>query len=207
MDVHTHAPSAAQSMTRWERLRTSKGWQRNLRHAGSYALLLAGSAFMLFPMLWIISASFKPGWQIFTQPPIWIPQHWEEVRAGSTNRMISLWQVEVDGEPLPLPRRERHILEFLAKNAHRRVTKTQIFNAVYGPFEEKVDEIVVEGHVSKLRKKLRLLLGSDVIDAKRYLGYQFVGCRPESDEIPPHHDAPETAAEPFVERAPALAMA
>ncbi|MCA9908806.1 MAG: ABC transporter permease subunit [Anaerolineae bacterium] len=99
MDVHTHAPSAAQSMTRWERLRTSKGWQRNLRHAGSYALLLAGSAFMLFPMLWIISASFKPGWQIFTQPPIWIPQHWEEVRAGSTNRMISLWQVEVDGEP------------------------------------------------------------------------------------------------------------
>jgi len=38
---------------------------------------------------------------------------------------------------------------------------------------------VVEGHISKLRKKLRLRLGADVIDAKRYLGYQFVGDRAE----------------------------
>ncbi len=81
---------------------------------------------------------------------------------------------EVDGGPLTLPRRERHILEFLVKNAHRRVTKTQIFNAVYGIFAEDVDEVVVEGHISKLRRKLRLQLGYDVIDAKRYLGYQFV---------------------------------
>ncbi len=82
---------------------------------------------------------------------------------------------EVDGEPLALPRRERHILEYLVKNAHRRVTKTQIFNAIYGIFDAEIDEIVVEGHISKLRKKLRIRLGHDVIDAKRYLGYQFVG--------------------------------
>lgn len=85
--------------------------------------------------------------------------------------------IEIDGEPLMLPRRERRILEFLVKNKHRRLTKTQIFNAVYGIFDENVDEIVVEGHISKLRKKLRLRLGCDVIDAKRYLGYQFVGER------------------------------
>ncbi len=88
--------------------------------------------------------------------------------------------IEIDGEPLPLPRRERRILEFLVKNSHRRVTKTQIFNAVYGIFEDNVDEIVVEGHVSKLRKKLRLRLGHDVIDARRYLGYQFVATEPGS---------------------------
>jgi DNA-binding response OmpR family regulator len=82
---------------------------------------------------------------------------------------------EVDGERISLPRRERRILEFLVSNAHRRVTKTQIFNAVYGIFEENVDEVVVEGHISKLRRKLRMLLGTDMIDAKRYLGYQFVG--------------------------------
>ena len=82
---------------------------------------------------------------------------------------------EVDGTPLPLPRRERHILEYLVKNSKRRVTKTQIFNAIYGIFNDDVDESVVEGHMSKLRKKLRLKLGRDVIDAKRYLGYQFVG--------------------------------
>jgi DNA-binding response OmpR family regulator len=81
---------------------------------------------------------------------------------------------EVNGEPLALPRRERHILEYLAKNAHRRVTKTQIFNAIYGLFDENVDEVVVEGHISKLRKKLRLRVGRDVIDAKRYLGYQLI---------------------------------
>ena len=84
---------------------------------------------------------------------------------------------EVDGEPLALPRRERRILEFLVKNEHRRVTKTQIFNAVYGIFEHDVDEVVIEGHISKLRRKLRMLLDHDVIDAKRYLGYQFVGQR------------------------------
>ena len=82
---------------------------------------------------------------------------------------------EIDDKPLPLPRRERHILEYLVKNSKRRVTKTQIFNAIYGIFNDDVDESVVEGHMSKLRKKLRLRLGHDVIDAKRYLGYQFIG--------------------------------
>ncbi|MCK0207891.1 response regulator transcription factor [Starkeya koreensis] len=82
---------------------------------------------------------------------------------------------EVDGEPLPLPRRERHILEYLVKNCRRRVTKAQVFSTIYGIFNEHVDESVIEGHMSKLRKKLRQKLGYDVIDAKRYLGYQFVG--------------------------------
>ncbi|SCW94717.1 response regulator transcription factor [Ancylobacter rudongensis] len=82
---------------------------------------------------------------------------------------------EIDGEALALPRRERHMLEYLVKNSRRRVTKAQIFNTIYGIFNDDVDESVVEGHMSKLRKKLRLKLGYDVIDAKRYLGYQFVG--------------------------------
>src|SRR5271169_360196 len=42
---------------------------------------------------------------------------------------------EIDGEPLPLPRRERRILEYLMANKGRRVTKTQIFNFVYGLFD------------------------------------------------------------------------
>ncbi|RVU19450.1 response regulator transcription factor [Methylobacterium oryzihabitans] len=82
---------------------------------------------------------------------------------------------EIDGEPLPLPRRERHILEYLVRNRGRRLTKTQIFNTVYGVYSNEVDESVVEGHVSKLRKKLRDRLGHDPIEAKRYIGYTFVG--------------------------------
>ncbi len=81
---------------------------------------------------------------------------------------------EVDGTPLPLPRRERRILEFLAANCGRRVTKTQVFNAIYGIFDDEVEENVVESHISKLRKKLRERLGHDPIDSKRFLGYRLI---------------------------------
>lgn len=81
---------------------------------------------------------------------------------------------EIDGEPMPLPRRERRILEYLASNRGRRVTKTQVFNAIYGIFDEEVEENVVESHISKLRKKLRERLGHDPIDSKRFLGYRLV---------------------------------
>lgn len=82
---------------------------------------------------------------------------------------------EVDGEKFILPRRERHILEYLVRNRGRRVSKAQIFNAIYGIFNENVEENVIEGHMSKLRKKLRMRLGHDPIEAKRYLGYTYVG--------------------------------
>jgi len=78
---------------------------------------------------------------------------------------------EVQGEVFALPRRERRILEYLISNRGRRVTKTQIFNAIYGIFDEEVEENVVESHISKLRKKLRKKLGFDPVDSKRFLGY------------------------------------
>jgi two-component system, OmpR family, flagellar system response regulator FtcR len=81
---------------------------------------------------------------------------------------------EVRGEVLPLPRRERRILEFLVMNRGCRVTKTQIFNYVYGLFSEDIDENVVESHVSKLRKRLRHRLGFDAVDSQRYLGYRLI---------------------------------
>ena len=78
---------------------------------------------------------------------------------------------EIRGEALTLPRRERRILEYLVKNRGRRVSKTQIFNAIYGLYDEQVEENVVESHISKLRKKLRQKLGYDLIESRRYLGY------------------------------------
>ena len=82
---------------------------------------------------------------------------------------------EIEGQPLPLPRRERRILEYLAANRGRRVTKSQVFNAIYGIFDDEVEENVVESHISKLRKKLRERLGFDPIDSKRFLGYRLIG--------------------------------
>jgi len=78
---------------------------------------------------------------------------------------------EINGDVFPLPRRERRILEYLIANRGRRVSKTQIFNAIYGIFDEEVEENVVESHISKLRKKLRKKLGFDPVDSKRFLGY------------------------------------
>jgi DNA-binding response OmpR family regulator len=83
---------------------------------------------------------------------------------------------EIKGDTFPLPRRERRILEHLVVNRGKRVTKAQIFNAIYGLFDEHVEENVVESHMSKLRKKLRRKLGYDPIDSKRYLGYCLSGC-------------------------------
>ncbi|MCO6187109.1 response regulator transcription factor [Rhizobium sp. L1K21] len=78
---------------------------------------------------------------------------------------------EISGDAFPLPRRERRILEYLVANRGRRVSKTQIFSAIYGIFDEDVEENVIESHISKLRKKLRKKLGFDPIDSKRFLGY------------------------------------
>jgi two-component system, OmpR family, flagellar system response regulator FtcR len=80
---------------------------------------------------------------------------------------------EVNGRTLALPRRERRILELLAANPSRRITKAQIFSSIYGLFDEEVEENVVESHICKLRKKLKRCLGYDPIDSKRYLGYQL----------------------------------
>jgi DNA-binding response OmpR family regulator len=87
----------------------------------------------------------------------------------------------VRGEPLPLPRRELRILEFLVGCRSRRVTKEQIFSAVYGLFDQEIDESVVESHISKLRRRLRHRLGYDPIESRRHLGYQLV-CRSFSIE-------------------------
>ena len=96
---------------------------------------------------------------------------------------------EIDGTALNLPRRERRILEFMIANRGRRVTKTQIFNAIYGIFDEDVEENVIESHISKLRKKLRQRLGYDPIDSKRFLGYCIELDVKRVDDLAPIHEA------------------
>lgn len=82
----------------------------------------------------------------------------------------------VDGEPMALPRRELRILEFLVANRARRVSRAQIYNAVYGLFDQEIGESVVESHISKLRKRLRERLGHDPIESRRHLGYRLKCC-------------------------------
>jgi two-component system, OmpR family, flagellar system response regulator FtcR len=80
---------------------------------------------------------------------------------------------QIDGKSLELPRRELRILEYMATHQNRWITKTQVFNAIYGVFDCAFDECVIESHISKLRKKLRARLGYDPILSKRFVGYYF----------------------------------
>jgi two-component system, OmpR family, flagellar system response regulator FtcR len=79
----------------------------------------------------------------------------------------------VRGDVLPLPRRERRILECLVLSRNTRITKTQIFNRVYGIFNDEIHENVIESHISRLRKRLKQRLGYDPIDSQRFLGYRL----------------------------------
>jgi two-component system, OmpR family, flagellar system response regulator FtcR len=97
------------------------------------------------------------------------------VSVGLLNIFFDGRDPEIDGVAIMLPRRERRILEYLAANRSRRVNRDMIFNAVYGLFEDEVEESVVESHISKLRKKLKNALDFDPIDNQRYLGYQLIG--------------------------------
>ena len=80
---------------------------------------------------------------------------------------------EVAGTPLPLPRRERRVLEVLARAHGRYVSKTQLYSAVYGLLRTDVEESVIESHVSKLRRKLRRAMDCDPITSTRFLGYRL----------------------------------
>ena len=100
---------------------------------------------------------------------------------------------EIGGRALALPRRELRIVEYMVSNHGKWLTKTQIFNAVYGIFESTFDESVIESHVSKLRKKLRDRLGFDAIEARRYLGYRLDIPRLDS----PRRDTHEATDEPM----------
>ena len=103
----------------------------------------------------------------------------EDTQFGGIRVFLDGRDADIRGEPLSLPRRERRILEYLVVNRGRWVTKTQIFNTIYGLYDERVEETVVESHISKLRKKLRDRLGYELIESKRFLGYCLHGNRVE----------------------------
>lgn len=98
----------------------------------------------------------------------------DSIAIGDVRIFLDGRDPEIGGEPLLLPRRELRILTYLAGSVGCRVSKSQIFNAVYGLFNDEVDESVIESHISKLRKRLRQRLGYDPIDSKRYLGYRLI---------------------------------
>jgi len=115
-------------------IRANKHWQRRIRRILSYAALLFGASLMLFPLLWMLSASLKEPWQIFSSPIEWIPQKWEEVPAGTTGQTLNLWTVQRNGQEQQVvtigTRRYTNVLDAALLTALQTIPTDQLSAAV-----------------------------------------------------------------------------
>ena len=96
---------------------------------------------------------------------------------GNSTSVVKVGDVEIDmaartvalrGEPIVLTAREFALLEFLAKNCGRIITRTQLYEHMLDENDESFSN-VVDVHVSNLRKKL----GHDFIATHRGQGYSI----------------------------------
>ena len=102
------------------------------------------------------------------------PVHFDADQSSSQIQFFSDGRdPEISGMPISLRRKERQILEFLVSHQGRRLTRSQIFSAVYGLSNSQVNETTVESHLSNLRARLRTRLGYDPIDSQRFQGYRL----------------------------------
>jgi DNA-binding response OmpR family regulator len=81
--------------------------------------------------------------------------------------------VMVNGEPLPLPRREASVLEHLLRNPSRVVAKSAIEDRLYA-FGEEVSSNSVEVHIHHLRKRLSKAGARVHIKTLRGTGYMLI---------------------------------
>ncbi len=78
------------------RQRHRRVWRNILSRAAVLIVLSLGAIAMLFPLVWMISSSFKPLAQIDLFPPKWIPI--EQLTVEVDGNVYPLYEVELDGE-------------------------------------------------------------------------------------------------------------
>ena len=91
------------------------------------------------------------------------------VRLGRLSIDLNGRQLQIDSQPIELTRREWLLLESLAHNLGRIVTKERLMQALSG-WEQDLTPNAVETHISRLRSKLA---GAAVIRTVRGLGYRL----------------------------------
>ena len=102
-------------------------------------------------------------------------------------RVLRIGDLEIDllkrtvargGKPIELQPREFQLLEFLARNADRVVTRTMLLESVWDfHFDPKTN--IVETHMSRLRGKLAQHGGTELIHTVRGAGYALRAPSPE----------------------------
>jgi two-component system OmpR family response regulator len=97
--------------------------------------------------------------------------------AGLADPVLRIGAIEVDtatrtvsrmGEKVPMTAREYALVELLAIHRGRLITRTVIYDRLFGDDDDSFSN-VVEVHVSHIRKKL----GKDFIQTRRGQGYQI----------------------------------
>ncbi|HZS86209.1 MAG TPA: carbohydrate ABC transporter permease [Chloroflexota bacterium] len=68
------------------RTRSRIKWRRLPAQVLTYTVLIVGSLVMLMPLFWMASSSLKSNYDVFTFPPVWIPQppQWANYPAALT---------------------------------------------------------------------------------------------------------------------------
>ncbi len=79
-------------------------------------------------------------------------------------------QVTINGQDLALTAREFAVLEVLALRAGEVVTRTEIYDHIYG-FDSEPESNVVDVHIAQLRRKLQDAGAANRIGTRRGLGY------------------------------------
>ena len=102
-------------------------------------------------------------------------------RIGSDNVVLKVSFFEADtskrtvlvkGQPVNLVGREYDLLVYLLQNPETILTKEQIFDRIWG-FDSETALSVVEVYISNLRKKIKLIAGTQPIKTLRNVGYMF----------------------------------
>lgn len=100
------------------------------------------------------------------------------LRIGDLEMDLLKRTVARGGKPIELQPREFQLLEFLARNADRVVTRTMLLEAVWDfHFDPKTN--IVETHMSRLRGKLAQHGGAELIHTVRGAGYALRAPPPE----------------------------
>lgn len=99
----------------------------------------------------------------------------ESVTVGEVTAYFDGRDPEVSGERLRLSRREHAIFQHLVLNANRVISKSAIYDAVYGMDDDQPFDKVIDVYICKLRKKICAAAesGHQYIETVYGRGYKF----------------------------------
>lgn len=83
---------------------------------------------------------------------------------------------ETKGQNIPLSPHESQILEQLLRNAGRFITRSALYDSLYGLSNRAPSDSVIEVHICNIRRKLRAVLPGleKRLETSRGRGYQFI---------------------------------